>query len=441
MKKIFTVFISVFVLFTGHLFAQGQTPYLTFRLANQVVLDGGANPDTLQFDVEVKCDTLNTYHTDLAVYLNYNTSAFGANVFTNGKIVVEKIDLTIGQIAPGPSFAFYNLAIADNTSNRILIGSLANFTSTSALNLIDTSYLPLYRVKMVITNNLEPAGLTFEEDFMEGGQFYILTSGGTLFQYNSNGFEEDLEFFPLYDLDLATVLISEIADPETPDANAKFIELYNPTTFTINFSYFEVWLNRDQNTAGWDSVKLVGFVEPDSTFVITSDSTEFHTKYGFPADMIVGSNLTGNGDDAFALSRNSGAQEGTLIDIYGELGVSGDGQPWDYTDTKAVRKFEVISPNPTFTLSEWVIGPIDPGAPGTGSKVAFANDMTPKSHRRTATWTGTVSTDWRTKGNWDLGIIPDAAHNVVVDSEPGPVINGTTNAYSNDISVAPPSEN
>lgn len=437
MRKIITVIGLAFTLISGTVLAQGPTPFLTFRLANQVVIDGGANPDTLQFDVEVKCDTLNTYHLDMILYLDYNTQAFGSNIFTNGGLFVEKVGITEGQLAPGPSFAYYLLAVNDNTSSKIAIGTIGNFANTAALNLVDTSYLPAYRVKMVILDNDNLADLIFDGSLMGGGQFYIFETDGLLFQYNTSGFGEDLEYFPLFDLDDVDLLISEIADPEAPDSDAKFIELYNPTQYIVSFTYYNAWLNTDQSASGYNSVRLQGIIWPDSTYVVASDSTEFHNKYGFAADQVVPVNITGNGDEAIALSRNSGAQDGSVIDIFGVQGISGSGEDWEYADSKAVRKFGIDSPNPTFTLSEWVI-PGNPGSGGSGPISAAAVDMTPKSHRRTITWTGTISTDWRNKGNWDLGVIPDAAHNVVVKSEPGPVIDNTTNAYSNDVSIAPP---
>jgi hypothetical protein len=370
----------------------------------------------------------------MLLYLDYNTQAFGTNVLANGRLFVEKIGLTEGQIAPG--FSYYILSVSDNSSGKISIGTTGTTALIAAMNLVDTSYLPAYRVKMVIIDNTNIADLTIDNFNTVGTQFYYLDTGGP-FQYNPNGIGDELEYFPLFDLDDVELLISEIADPVAPDSDARFIELYNPTPYLVSFTYYNAWLNADQSTSGYDSIRLQGVIWPDSTFIVASDSTEFHNKYGFAADFIVPSNITGNGDDAIALSRNSGALEGTVVDIFGVQGVSGIGEDWEYTDTKAVRKYEVDNPNPTFTPSEWVI-PGDPGSGGSGPLPAAAVDMTPKSHKRTITWTGANSADWRDKGNWDLGLIPDAAHNVVVQSEPGPVIDNTTNAYTNDVSIAPP---
>ncbi|MBN2777030.1 MAG: hypothetical protein JXR36_05285, partial [Bacteroidales bacterium] len=53
-------------------------------------------------------------------------------------------------------------------------------------------------------------------------------------------------------------------------------------------------------------------------------------------------------------------------------------------------------------------------------------------------WTGNVSTDWQTAGNWDLGTIPTATDNVVIpNGRPRyPVIDdGTTTALCDDISI------
>ncbi|MBN2777029.1 MAG: proprotein convertase P-domain-containing protein, partial [Bacteroidales bacterium] len=53
-------------------------------------------------------------------------------------------------------------------------------------------------------------------------------------------------------------------------------------------------------------------------------------------------------------------------------------------------------------------------------------------------WTGNVSTDWQTAGNWDLGTIPTATNNVVIpNGRPRyPLIDdGTTTALCDDISI------
>ena len=48
--------------------------------------------------------------------------------------------------------------------------------------------------------------------------------------------------------------------------------------------------------------------------------------------------------------------DATLVDVYGQIGVDGIGQSWEYTDSYAYRLAFVTGPNSTFTAAEWVFG-------------------------------------------------------------------------------------
>jgi hypothetical protein len=61
--------------------------------------------------------------------------------------------------------------------------------------------------------------------------------------------------------------------------------------------------------------------------------------------------ISGNGDDVYELVNNTGAR----IDIFGVIGVDGNGTNWEYLDGRAVRKTSISTPNPIFTISEWTI--------------------------------------------------------------------------------------
>jgi hypothetical protein len=48
-----------------------------------------------------------------------------------------------------------------------------------------------------------------------------------------------------------------------------------------------------------------------------------------------------------------------------------------------------------------------------------------------ATWTGAVSTDWNTPGNWDIGVVPSASTSVIIPSAPinQPVLSSAVEIY------------
>jgi hypothetical protein len=59
--------------------------------------------------------------------------------------------------------------------------------------------------------------------------------------------------------------------------------------------------------------------------------------------------VNSNGDDVIGLFKN-----GTLIDVFGVVGVDGTGQPWEHTDGYGYRK-NGTGPSPVFNINEWTI--------------------------------------------------------------------------------------
>ena len=71
-----------------------QYPVISWRFANQIVIPG--TPNIAQFDVELTCDQSGTFHSDMQVYFDYNTLAFGSNIVLNNKITYTKLELMDG---------------------------------------------------------------------------------------------------------------------------------------------------------------------------------------------------------------------------------------------------------------------------------------------------------------------------------------------------------
>ena len=69
---------------------------------------------------------------------------------------------------------------------------------------------------------------------------------------------------------------------------------------------------------------------------------------------VVSTSLNLSGDDSIELFMN-----GQVADLYGEVGVDGSNDPWEYKDAWANRKCEVTGPNPVFDLDEWEIATPD----------------------------------------------------------------------------------
>lgn len=152
------------------------------------------------------------------------------------------------------------------------------------------------------------------------------------------------------------LMISEVADPSDV-YQARFVELYNGTGSTIDFSTETWYLSRQANgsSTSWAEVQLTGTLSAGGLFRIAYSQSQFETSYGFSPEMSNGSVITGNGDDGYFLYKNGDHSTGTLVDAYGVIDQDGTGQAWEYLDGHAERNAGVSQANTTWTASEWTI--------------------------------------------------------------------------------------
>ncbi len=152
------------------------------------------------------------------------------------------------------------------------------------------------------------------------------------------------------------LFISEIADPGD-EYTGRFIELFNAGSEAVDFDTDVFYLSRQSNGGTtWGEVQLTGSVASGATYVIGGSA--FESWYGFAPNLVSGI-LTGNGDDPYSLYESGGHETGMLHDIYGDEDTDGTGEPWEYTDSRAVRVASVDDPRILWSASEWVITPAD----------------------------------------------------------------------------------
>ncbi len=235
------------------------------------------------------------------------------------------------------------------------------------------------------------------------------------------------------------LIISEVADPEdpgTPPDDAKFIELFNGGNSTINFSTDTWYISRQANgdPASWADVQLTGSIDAGETYVIGYYSSAFQSAYGFNADQY-NSNMSGNGDDVYALYSGGDHASGVLIDLFGEIDVDGTNSMWEYEDSKAVRKRHITSPSNVWLDDEWVI------IPAIVQISTGENQCTPDWHDRDLTWEGN-SSDWSDENNWTNSgtsprkYPPDAGCDIVIPNLANdPIISGR--ASTNNMEIEP----
>lgn len=163
-----------------------------------------------------------------------------------------------------------------------------------------------------------------------------------------------------------SLIFSEVADPVTYEG--RFVEIHNNGSNSIDFSTTTVYLAKYSNGhTNAQSVQLTGTIAAGDFYVIAGSNSGFNTSYGSNPDLSSGI-ANGNGDDVYALYVGGDEDSGDLFDIYGEIGVDGNGEAWEYEDSRAVRNDLSVTPKTTWTASEWTITPADVGdmTPGTG---------------------------------------------------------------------------
>ncbi len=161
---------------------------------------------------------------------------------------------------------------------------------------------------------------------------------------------------------ITSIFFSELADPNNNSA-ARFIELYNSGTESINLNGWSIKRFTNANTTSTVSTDLSGFIiGPSQTFVIASNPVEFENVYGFTPDLSTGtgSPADSNGDDNLVLIDPNGA----IIDIFGVIGEDGSNTNHEFEDGRAQRNSDVTQGNPIYTFSEWFIWN-DTGGAGT----------------------------------------------------------------------------
>lgn len=214
------------------------------------------------------------------------------------------------------------------------------------------------------------------------------------------------------------IFISEIADPHD-NINARFVELFNGGTYPVDFDSEQWYLCKQTNGVTWDEISLTGEICPGCTHVVSYNVTDFVNSYFFQPDQ-ASTIVSGNGDDGYFLYKSGGHSNGQLIDAFGEIDQDGSGTPWEYTDSRVIRKDTVNSANAVWKQQDWII--INQSATG---------DMDPGRHKQQIQWQGSVSASWNDGANWKGGVIPDTATTTIIDDfmDFMPEISGSSFCY------------
>lgn len=101
----------------------------------------------------------------------------------------------------------------------------------------------------------------------------------------------------------------------------------------------------------------------DKIYVAT-EANQFQVFFGFAPNYTDGS-MAINGDDAIEVFHN-----GAVIDVFGDIDVDGNGQPWEYVDGWAMRYADFSTPSTTFDATQWAYSGVKGLRGGTNNATA-----------------------------------------------------------------------
>lgn len=399
MKKILPFIVILLVIYTCETNG-ADTLYIRFN--NYYIKD--ATPyDTLIFDVEIKSFTSGTYLCGFQTDIYFNTTTFGLNALPVAVIPLEMV--TAAFIVPvGPA----------NPANNYFRYANAAFPTyvPSSLALVPTaSWGKLIRYKMLVLNNTQNLGVSFNLTAMGINEKFVKTITAIASAYSPLVAANSLTDYPSTPTNMK-LMISELGDPS--NSSADFVEIYNSGSGTIDFSQAPPYYLTMYNGSTYQNFQLSGSVAAGEPFVIggSAYASAYPGKTADQSNTLVDQ----NGTVSWYVTLWDPYTTGVLIDQY-------NGGSMPYTGKHAVRRYSVISPNLTFTPSEW------------GVTNAMNMDMTPGSHRTTLTWDGSVGTSWRDTANWTPPYVPDVGHDAYIPDFilPQPSIPAGTNMNVHDL--------
>lgn len=178
--------------------------------------------------------------------------------------------------------------------------------------------------------------------------------------------------FSTFSFGQGQLLITELADPNDND-DCRYVEIYNPTSTTIDLSddgyKLQRWTNG--NSTPQAAVALMGSIAPGGFFIVCKSNSDFNTCYSPVAcnqDIGPFGPADSNGDDQIAIIDCNG----DIVDIFGVPGEDGSGTWHEFEDGRAERLASQCNSQVTANQTDWDVcsdapsascGPINIGDP------------------------------------------------------------------------------
>ncbi len=171
----------------------------------------------------------------------------------------------------------------------------------------------------------------------------------------------EVEFFGGPTYESACLIISEVVQGAESGSCPRWIEITNTGLNDYLFDEGGIIVQMDESSDVVVDVDLGGqTIRAGEAYVVNSDyecSGAFDFIYQEEADFYTMAEL-GQGDDRYILTDT--ADGSNLLDIYGEFGVDGTGEVWEYTNSYAYRLSAYnMGSGQDFASDEWFYGGVD----------------------------------------------------------------------------------
>ncbi len=150
------------------------------------------------------------------------------------------------------------------------------------------------------------------------------------------------------------IIISGVFDGPLSGGQPKFVEIYIVNDIADLSIYGLGSANNGGGTDGEEFTFPAVAATAGDYIYVAANTLDFESYMGFAPDYADGA-MGINGDDAIELFCN-----GAVIDVFGDINVDGNGEPWEYTDSWASRDITSCPSNP-FDLSMWSFGDANVG--------------------------------------------------------------------------------
>lgn len=256
---------------------------------------------------------------------------------------------TIVNAAGCDSVLMIDLTIIQSSSNSITA------SGCDSVDVNGTFYSSSGIYIQFLTNSVGCDSILYIDVTVEKTPLKPLTSGGA-----DLCFGDDLPKLTCSNPVVADLMIAGVFDGPLPGGLPKVVELYAVNDIPDLSIY---GLGTATNGAGTDGVEFTfpaAYIPAGQNFTVTNSAHFFFEYFGQSPDFIDSvapgnlTALTGNGNDAYELFKNS-----TVIDVFGEQNENGVGQGWEYTDGWAYRKNYTFANGGVFIINEFTYSGTD----------------------------------------------------------------------------------